>query len=301
MLFWWEELAQHGYSISNIARILFALLLLPIKLVLGLGLATLRAPVDFARTVYNGFIASSHQTRRLQQQIFTWDVRCVSWMIQASWDNSFHLTALKYLMVMPENSYLDLSLVNNCFDIFIGCINVADDTPVVVQGLEQLAALSASCFLRALHYFHVTNPTSSALARLRRRYAVFSSGWVDFGHLQFRHTMLAAHILLNRSRNFKPPREWKWWNDGGPFTQERIRLAACTAGFAQEIYQWRSKVPRWTLRFALESLSLDPPPPPLVIADCLKIIAIDLGCDVSNFETARCVRVRQIAIFLTEN
>jgi hypothetical protein len=44
------------------------------------------------------------------------------------------------------------------------------------------------------------------------------------------------------------------------------------------------KTPRWILRFALDSLSLDPPPTS-VVADCLEIIAIDLGCDVSNITT----------------
>ena len=44
----------------------------------------------------------------------------------------------------------------------------------------------------------------------------------------------------------------------------------------------RVKVPRLILRFALRSLSLNPPPPASVIADCLSIIAIDLGCDGLN-------------------
>ena len=42
------------------------------------------------------------------------------------------------------------------------------------------------------------------------------------------------------------------------------------------------KVPRWLLRFALHSLSQDPPPPVPVITASLSIIAIDLGCDISN-------------------
>ena len=48
----------------------------------------------------------------------------------------------------------------------------------------------------------------------------------------------------------------------------------------------REKVPRWTLRFALDSLSMDPPPPPSVVANCLKIIAIDLDCNAPDTETA---------------
>ena len=69
---------------------------------------------------------------------------------------------------------------------------------------------------------------------------------------------------------------------------------------------WRTrcqKVPRWTLRFALHSLSLYPMPPTSAIADCLSIIAIDLGCDVSNsgftLLDERCVHTREINITLT--
>ena len=67
------------------------------------------------------------------------------------------------------------------------------------------------------------------------------------------------------------------------------------------------KVPRWFLRFALHSLSLDPPPPASVVADCLSIIATDLDCDVSDpgfttsDEAVRYVYVLQITTTLTLN
>ena len=45
---------------------------------------------------------------------------------------------------------------------------------------------------------------------------------------------------------------------------------------------WCTKVPRWTLRFVLYSLSLDPPPPPSAIANYLEIIALELDCNLSS-------------------
>ena len=44
----------------------------------------------------------------------------------------------------------------------------------------------------------------------------------------------------------------------------------------------KKKIPRWILRFALFSLSLDPSPTTSVVAHCLTIVATDLDCDIST-------------------
>ena len=296
---WWEELVQPWYSVSNIVWTLFAFLCLHITLAIDLyrlGRAILRVPVTFGRTVYRRFMTISLRTRDLGQQTIVLDLRCVSWVLQTSLDKAFHLSALKYLTAIPELAHFDPSLVISCFDVLTSCVNVVDKTIVMVQGLEQLATLSATCFLHAFHHFLVTDPTSSAMADLRRRYNnVFSSDWVDFGDLPFRYPMIAAHISVNQ--HCRPPRQWKLWDDDGPSTQEHIQLARCIAEAAEMGYQRtrREKVPRWTLRFVLDSLSLDPPPPSLVVANCLRIIAVDLGCDVSTVGAPdeRCVEICQ--------
>ena len=285
-LSWWSR-----RNIDEFLLPLLRLLIAPLVDVCRLVLAMLLSPVAFGRSIYYKFVAYLRM-RDLDQQTSMLNLRCVSWLLQASLDKGFHLTALKYLAVMPEHACFDPSLVIGCFNVFISCILVVDDTPAMVQGLEQLASLSASCFLRTFRSFLSTKPTSSALADLRRRYnRVFSPRWVDFRDFPFRYTMVVAHILVNRQ--CKPPRKWKWWYDHRPPAQELIQLAECVAEVAQVRYLRppREKVPRWTLRFAFDSLSLDPPPPPSVVAHCLKIIALDLGCDVSNIraQDERCV------------
>lgn len=54
------------------------------------------------------------------------------------------------------------------------------------------------------------------------------------------------------------------------------------AEIVQAEYQQEGKVPDWILRLAFHSLSLDPMPPPPTVAECLKIIAVDLGCGTLN-------------------
>ena len=222
----------------------------------------------------------------LGQQTIVFDLRCVLWMLQTSLDKTFHLSAVKYLTTMPEVACFDPSLMVSCFNIFVGCLNITDNTPVVVQGLEQLATFSSRFLFQTLRHFCITDPTSNTLEDLRRRYnKVFSSGWADLKDLPFRYTMIGVHILV--TQHPKPPGWFKRWKDDRPSAQEHIQLAWCIAEVAQLGYRQtqHEKVPRWTLRFALDSLSMDPPPPPSVVADCLKIIAIDLGCDISNIMT----------------
>ena len=63
---------------------------------------------------------------------------------------------------------------------------------------------------------------------------------------------------------------------GDDYTFSRYMVQASKAEYLQH-----QKVPDWVLRFVSHSLSLYPPPSACVVSNCLKIAAIDLGCDVS--------------------
>ena len=294
---WREGLEQPWYSMGNSVKHLSLLLRLIVALVIDtyhLGQAILRLLVAPGRTAYHKFMVTFLRTRDLDQQSIILDLRCVSWMLQTSLNKVFYLTALKYLAEIPELTYFEPSLVTGCFNVFISCINVVDNTLVMTQGLEQLATLSASYFLRTFCHSFATDPTSSTLADLRRRYnRVFSSGQVEFRDPPFDYSMIAAHILF--SQHYKPPKGWRRWVDNRPSTQEHIQLAWCIAEAAQVGYRRtrHKKVPRWTLHFAFDSLSLDPPSPPSVVADCLKIIAVELDCNIPTLTISdrRCVQI----------
>ena len=241
--------------------------------------------------------------RGLDQQITALDLRCISWTLQTSLDKAIRLPTLKHLMAMGVLPDFDPSLVANCFGVFIGCINVGNHKVVIMHGLEELATLSAMCFLRTFHYLLIMDPTSNVLEDVRRRHdRIFPLG-TDFGSLQFYYAMAKIHGLINQTWDSRHVR----WDNYRPSTQEYIPVAQDMAEAARVEYQksQHRKVPRWILHFAFCSLSLDPPPPTPVVIDCLSIIAVDLGCDVSNIGSAtldeRCVRVLQKTIILTSN
>jgi len=147
-----------------------------------------------------------------------------------------------------------------------------------MQGLEQLATLSALCFFHTISHLSIMDPTSSALKDVIKRYAKPFPADIDFHGHQFSHAMNTIHRAFIRSVD----RRRFTWGDYKPPGDEHIVVAQVFVKLARFGYQrtQHTKVPRLILRFALYSLSLDPLPPTPVIADCLSIIAIDLGCDV---------------------
>ena len=268
-----------------------------------LGGVLLRLLASFGRTAYRqlrGMFSSPVQS--LDQQTLILDLRCISWMLQTSLDKVVHLSTLKHLeTLLPTLTDFHPTLVADCFGAFTGCISVINHRAVVMQGLEQLATVSAVCLLHTFHYLLVTDPASSVLEDVRQHYdRVFPAG-TDFKGLPFYHTMAKIHALANQ----------RWiprgiqWADYQPSPQEHIPVARGLAVAAQVEYRksQHRKVPRWILSFALHSLFMDPLPSTPVAADCLLIIAVDLGCDVSDTRAAtldeRCVRIPQTTITLT--
>jgi len=227
------------------------------------------------------YLHSSPSTleRGADQQLAVLDSRCISWMLQTSLDKTVHLATFKHLAAMTELNNFEPTLAKDCFDAFISCINVNNREVVVIQGLEELAAVSALCLFSIIYHLLVTDPTSSVLEEVHQDYLKVFSLLVNFRGHQFYYTMNAIRRLYTQSTLF-----WNFdWDGPQPPTYEHAMVAYKLAKIAQFKYQkTQSKIPRFVLRYARHSLSLDPPPSTSVIANCLLIIAIDLGCDVPD-------------------
>ena len=266
----------------------------PMVLVVAFGRTIRYLAVALVKTVYHLFITISHRMRVLDRQEIVLDLQCVSWMLQSSLDKAVHLSTMKHLATMMTLADFDPALVSGCFDVFVGCIkvDVNNHKVVIMQGLEQLAAVSAMCFLRTFHQLSVANPGSSVLKDVRKRYKKVFPIETDFRGLPFYYTITKIHDLANQDWN---PRYIRW-GDSTPSAQECISFTRSVVEVARVVYRQTryQKIPRWSLRYALHSLSLDPIPPTSAIADCLSIIAVDLGCDISNtgftMLDERCVR-----------
>ena len=291
MVSWWSTMRRPWYSRSNLSNTLLLPPLLFFVLAIdayALVRAIVKSLIVLSKVLYHQ-VAGSQRTYRwftkirtlgLGHQSIMMDLRCISWILQTSLDKGVHLSAFKYLISMPDLTQLHPSLVVYCFNIFVGCVSVTNGKVVITQGLEELAPLSADGFLRTLYHLATMNPTSRGLARLQRRYKEVFPSDIDFTGLPFQFAMMRIHTLAGRFGN---PRDIRW-NNHGMSVQEHIAFAQRMVGTAQEKYQQsqHTKVPRWILRSALYFLSLGPLSPESVVADCLTVIAMDLGCDIPS-------------------
>ena len=255
-----------------------------------LGQAMVQPLVAFVQQVYYIQLLGTPSTpvHGSDQKTAGLDLKHVLWMLRSSLDNSIYLSTLEFLTTMVVLDDFDPTLVVDCFNILISCVKVIDGTVVVNNGLEQLATVSAMCFFHTFSHLSVVGPKSHVFGDVCQHYGTVFPPEVDFNSFPFYHTLSVIHRVLNsdwRCRQYARI-EWQGYT---PSSHEHIIFSCSLAKLAQSEYQrregWEKKVPRWMLRFVLHSLSLDPLPPAPVIADCLSIIAIDLGCDIPNIKS----------------
>ena len=245
------------------------------------------------------------QTEQQQAVVRPLDLRCVLWTLQTSVEGPVRSSALEYLATMTLKDTDPIQIVGGWFDTLINCIEVTGGNAVIVQGTEQLASVSPLFCLYTLSHLAVMDPTPKIFRDIRQRYIRKFPPRTDFDSLPFSHTLGVIHSVFHPST--QETIRWRVeWNGFEPSSEVYIATARALTKLAQFGYQrsGRIKVPRLFLRFALHSLSQDPPPPPSVIADSLTIIAIDLECDVSNAAAVepsdpRCVCINQVTVFLT--
>jgi hypothetical protein len=308
---WWLSMERPWYSMGNFINSLLITIVVPIAPIIDaylLGRALLRSLVAPGRAVYCSLIGTSppqtHGLDGLDQRTIRLDLRCISWMLRMPLDRPVHFSVLKHLAETTVLTDFDPTLVADCFDAFVGCVNISNRKVEIIQGMEELATVSALCFFRTISHLLTMDSESNVFKDTRQRYVRIFPARANFHGHRFHYTMNAVHCLFVRSRR----RRGFEWSDYIPSAYEHTIVACALAQLAQFKYRGTQprKVSRWILRFALHSLSLDPPPAASVVADCLSIIAIDLGCgDASNSGTTatdkRCAYIYHKKIALTPN
>jgi len=224
------------------------------------------------------------QKQRLDREATALDFRCAAWILQTSLDRGTNALTLKFLGSVLSLPGFEVTIVTDCFNILVSCVSGTDSGGMaVIGGLEQLAATAATCLLGSVSRSLIVDPESNKLKDLYQWYRRAFPPTVDLRNLPFYHTMKAIRRSLNR-RDYPEALDWKGIDFSTP---ENLFLAHHLVKIAWLWYRrlWprgQRKVPRWVLRFSSYSLLSYPEPPASVIADCLMIIAIDLGCDVSE-------------------
>jgi len=255
-----------------------------------LGQATVKSLVALAHQVYTWLLSTPYTSvHKLDRQTTLLDLQCISWTLQTSLDKAVHLSALESLATMVELDNFYPTLVVDCFNIFVACTRVINNSVVITHGLEQLATTSATCFLHTFSHLLVTDPRSSIIKDVHHQYKRVFQGSPRFNDLPSLHVFWTISSVFNSA--FDPPQTRQFSLGGGRLSNhEHIILSHTQAKIAQfryQEYQGRSWiVSDWNLTFVLHSLFLDPLPPISVVVDCLSIIAIALGCNVPSTRVA---------------
>ena len=273
---------------------------------LRLGRLTFRTFVVFIRGACGRVFGTSPiLDQTFDYQVTKMDFRCISWMLQTSSDKTINLLTLNFLKTILSLPGLNSAVVLDCFGVFSGCISVVDHSmAMVVRGSEQLAEISATCFLDAFTQLLSTETTSTVVKDMRKRYRKVFPSLANLRGLPSPFVAKAIHHLF-AGRWGRPVLNW---GDYNPSADKLVPFAHTLARVAQIEYRRRRekpKVPRWLLRFAFRFLSQDPLPPTSVIVDCLTMIAIDLGCHTPNINVVAkdgidqgCVYTYKIITFL---
>ena len=211
----------------------------------------------------------------LDGEVTILDFRCISWMLQTSLDRTINELTLKFLGSILTHPWFDDGIVAGCLDVLVGCVSVTYDRVVVTRESEGLAEMDAVCLLRALSHRLVEQPSSSMPRDLHHRYrSVFPC--VDMlSTLPFYHTFTAAQSLITGNST-----DHLNWDGVDPSTPESLWLAHNFVKIAWHQKKNRGRVSHWILCFSRHCLLWHPEPPLSVIADCLLIAAIELGCYV---------------------
>ena len=218
--------------------------------------------------------------QKLDREATALDFRCISWMLQTSLDRGLNLLTLKFLGSVLALPGFKTTIVVDCFNVLISCVSAASDNrAVVLRGSEQLAEAAATCLIGAISHLLITDPASKVLEDIRQRYRRVFPPMVDLRGLPFYPTFSAVHNLFNK-RGRPKGLDWEGIDHSTP---ENLSLMHNLVKIAWSRYRgsegWR-KVPRWVLRLLPHFLLQDPELPASATADCLAIVAIDLGCEI---------------------
>jgi len=203
-----------------------------------------------------GIVSTPQQSS--DKQTTALDLYCISWILQTLLDENVRLLTLEYLATIVALVDFNPTLVVDCFNALIGCLKVVNAELLTTQGLERLAMVPSTGFLRTYAHLSAMDPTSGVFTDVHRRYIKVFQPDAGFKALPFSHTFGAIHTLFHRYQRY-------WWvrqRNPGPSDLERVTVIHALTELAKSKYRRgdaRKKVPRWILSYVMHSLSQSPP------------------------------------------
>ena len=274
----WDTLKASMWSVGNFVKACVITLLSPILLLMYL----VTDAYFLARTIVRFLVANALRAHGSDPQMAALDQRCILWMLQTSLDKTVHLHTLRSLATVTTLADLDPALISACFDILVGCVSIVGNKVAILQGSEELTAVSTLCCLRTLPHLMTADPASNIFEDMRRLYTETFPIWADFNGIPSYHHFCIIHNVFHPSKtrveSRRPKIQWKGYK---PSSADHVVLN----DLAEHQRKQRQKAPRWILRYVHHLLSQDTLPSAAVVADCLLIIAMDLCHTIPSYTT----------------
>ena len=286
--FWWNETTEDfKCSVIRVTQLSTLTLSLPIILLICLAIDTYHLTRAMLRVSVANALGWFLRMHGWDPQATTLDLQCISWVLQTSLDKTVLLLTLRLLITMIMPASFDPDLISACLNVLACCVSNVSGKVVILQGSEELAELSVMCCLSMLYHTTTFDPTSSVFKGVRRLYTKTFPIETDFRNTPSYHRFCIIHNIFHPSyklvehqleyhTDYRPQIRWRDYKLSGPEHVVLIRLAQFEYHRKQH-----KKVPRWILRYGHHVLSLVPLPPVPFVADCLFIVAMDLGCTAS--------------------
>ena len=160
---------------------------------------------------------------------------------------------------------------------------------VILQGSEELAAVSTLCCLRTLPHLTTVDPASNVFEDVRQQYTKTFPIEADFIGLPCYHRLCIIHNVFHPSHKRVRLPNLSFRNSRRPKIQWRDYKLSSAEYFVLDrlaVFEYQrkrhQKVSRWILCYGDHLLSQDTLPPVEVVVNCLTIIAMDLGRTISN-------------------
>ena len=241
-------------------------------------------PVKLALRVYTWRLGRSLvPDRALDNRVTELNLHCASWILQTSSDITIQEVAFNFLETILPLSGLSSSskpaILVESFNIFGSCL-VRDNGywMQVANGLEQLAERSAMCLLLTYSSVLTTEPMSTVIRDMHKRYKRIFPSSRSLPSTLSPITVKVVFVLVGPHR-IPADIDWRCFN---PPIDELISFSRALVQIAHFKSRTPYELPEWLIEFAFRFLSQEPLPPTPVVVECLTLIAIGLGCNVSD-------------------
>ena len=210
------------------------------------------------------------------------DSKCIAWMFDKSTDADVIMAIMKFIPEVVWHDKIQTIPLERLYDTVLECFDRSSGNPVVFSKLRNKAYLSAKALLHLAIQRKCIRVASDedVFESISNRHQILGSGDCETNpELESTLRIIDRIFGVNDSK----PIPWQKFTFTAPHHTWMGRILLCRAWHA---IGNREPLPDDVKEFVLHSLQSEPPPPTMVVADCLFIIGLALGIELPTDDSS---------------